>query len=50
MLWFSLYRPPDIFKAFKASVDGSAVEAKSQAKTPRITARRWSRLFRFRTT
>lgn len=48
LVWFWLYRDPG--KASPASVDGSPVEAKSQATAPRITARQWSRLFRFRTT
>ena len=48
LMWFWLYRDPD--KGSPASVDGSTVEAKSQASAPQVTARQWSRLFRFRTT
>ena len=48
LIWFWLYRDPD--KGAPASVDVSPVEAKSQASAPQVTARQWSRLFRFRTT
>jgi len=48
LVWFWLYRDPD--ERSRASADSSPGEAKSQASAPKITARRWSRLFRFRTT
>jgi len=48
MVWFWLYRDPE--KEAPTSIDGSPAEAKSKASAPQITARQWSRLFRFRTT
>ena len=48
LVWFWLYRDPD--KGSPASDDGSPAEAKSQGTAPQVTARQWSRLFRFRTT
>ena len=48
LIWFWLYRDPD--EGAPASIDGSPVEAKSQARAPQVTARQWSRLLRFRTT